>query len=198
MNQNFKTGFKIFLELMPKIKAPLPQFENFYTRRYIDSDLELLHQLRTNPQVQEYHPDKIFTLQKTQEYFSTLKSHFDKYQFSYQPIFEKNSHDFLGICGLMFFDAAKENFDEGDVELGYALLPQYWKKGIATKLAQGFVNWGFENLPLKRIIAVCNPENSGSINVVKKLGGVYSKTVVNPRVGDTVDLYEILQKIDAN
>ena len=173
-----------------------PSFLKFYTRNFVDSDFYLIHKLRNNSQVQQYHPDGIFTHEKSVKYFSELRNHYNKHRFSYLPIFEKENDEFVGICGLMFFDSTKENFVDGEVELGYALMPQYWGRALATLLAEGFVTWGFTNLPVKKIIAVCNPANLGSIKVVKKLGGEYVRDAINPRVGDVVKVYEILKTND--
>lgn len=175
---------------MAKENSFLPQFTDFYTRGFQDSDFDLIYKLRTNADVQAYHPDGIFTLEKAQNYFNDLKTHYEKHKFSYMPIFSAN-HDFVGVCGLMFFDSQKENFKTGEIEVGYALLPQYWGKGLATHFAQNFVNWGFANLPITKIVSVCNPDNLASANVIKKIGGKFSRSVVNPRFGDSVDLYEI-------
>ena len=169
-----------------------PQFQDFYSRAFVDSDLDLILKLRTNSQVQQHHPDGVFTHEKALAYFTELKNHYEKYGFSYLPLFEKSTDKFVGICGLMFFDSVKENFEEGEVELGYALMPQFWRKGLATLLTKGFVEWGLKNLPIEKIIVVCNPQNIASIKVVEKIGGEYVRETVNPRVGDVVALYEIL------
>lgn len=171
--------------------SKFPEFVNYYTRNFSDNDLELVCKLRSNSQVQKHHPDGIFRRSKAEKYFWQLRHHQQKHNFSYLPIFEKSSDKFVGICGLMFFDSAAENFSEGVIEIGYAIMPEFWGKGVATLISQGFITWGFANLPITKIIAVCNSLNIGSLKVIKKLGGKYIKTTINPRVGDEVELYEI-------
>lgn len=175
------------------MKSDFPTFTNYYTRAFVDSDFAHIMKLRTDAQVQTYHPDGIFSETKAREYFNALRDHYNKYKFSYLPIFEKNSDRFVGICGLMFFDAAKENFETGEVQTGYAIMPEFWGKGVATEISSGFIAWGLKNLPIKRVIAVCNPINLGSIKVVKKSGGKFVAIVKNPRVGDIVEMYEIVK-----
>jgi len=172
------------------IHTPFPTFQTYYTRAFQDDDVELLYQLRSNFDVQKHHPHGTFSREKTIAYFNELKNHFKQHKFSYLPIFEKSSNRFIGTCGLMFFDAAKENFHDDKVQLGYALLPEFWGKGVATILGTEFLKWGFANLPINEIIAVCNPVNLGSIKVLEKLGGKYVETVTNPRAGDVVSLYK--------
>jgi RimJ/RimL family protein N-acetyltransferase len=63
------------------------------------------------------------------------------------------------------------------IELGYKILPHYQGLGYATELAKFFINWGFMELGLKKIIACCYPQNQASANVMKKCqmkyGGKY-------------------------
>jgi len=175
------------------MKFDFPKFENFYIKEFTDDDLDLIYKLRSNKEVQKHHPDGVFSKIKAKNYFEGLNYHYQKHGFSYLPVFEKVSDNFVGICGLMFFDPEKENFINGEVEIGYAIMPEFWGKGIATILSEGFCKWGFKNLPINKIIAVCNPVNVGSVKVIKKIGGKYVKTVINPRVGDEVEMYEILR-----
>ena len=60
--------------------------------------------------------------------------------------------------------------DSGLIEVGYLLSKSQWGKGLATELALGAIQYGFEKLDLRKISAVCHPENQASINVLTKCG----------------------------
>jgi RimJ/RimL family protein N-acetyltransferase len=65
--------------------------------------------------------------------------------------------------------------DNGDVVpdeavLGYYLARPYWNRGLATEAGAAFVQYGFENLGLRRIHAGMNALNEASIRVAEKLG----------------------------
>lgn len=55
-------------------------------------------------------------------------------------------------------------------ELGYALNPTYWGKGIIVEAANCLIDWGFNDLNLKRIEVATFKENYQSQRVCEKLG----------------------------
>ena len=57
-----------------------------------------------------------------------------------------------------------------DVEVGYRLLPEAWGRGFATEGASALVDYGFDDLGLRRIIGVTHPGNKASQRVLQKAG----------------------------
>lgn len=55
-------------------------------------------------------------------------------------------------------------------EVGWAVHPDDWGKGIATEAAWNLIDWGFRELQIHRIVAFCHVENNASIRVMEKLG----------------------------
>ncbi|GIG90921.1 GNAT family N-acetyltransferase [Plantactinospora endophytica] len=70
----------------------------------------------------------------------------------------------FGRLGLGGVKAAK---------LGYAIHADHWGHGFATDAARTLITYGFTVLDLHRISAAMDPENAGSIAVVKRLGMQY-------------------------
>lgn len=58
-------------------------------------------------------------------------------------------------------------------ELGYVLGRSAWGHGYATEAARALVDFGFRELGLHRIYALCCPPNSASAHVMEKLGMRY-------------------------
>ena len=81
---------------------------------------------------------------------------------------EKNSNEFIGMCGLMLQEVEGKKF----MEVGYHLFPKYWKKGFATEAAVYCRDFGFENnMALDRkIISLIHTENFNSQAVAKRNG----------------------------
>jgi RimJ/RimL family protein N-acetyltransferase len=71
----------------------------------------------------------------------------------------------VGVCGLMLVEGVGP-----DVELVYAFERPAWGKGYATEAAGACLEAGFGALGLDRIVALAYPENTASINVMRKLG----------------------------
>ncbi len=60
-----------------------------------------------------------------------------------------------------------------EIELGYALLPEFWGQGLATEIGQELLLRGFEQLGFADIVAYALQDNFASQGVMKKLGMVY-------------------------
>jgi RimJ/RimL family protein N-acetyltransferase len=55
-------------------------------------------------------------------------------------------------------------------ELGYVLSRESWGHGYATEVARRLINFGFDDLGLRRITATCHPDNLASARVLEKSG----------------------------
>jgi ribosomal-protein-alanine N-acetyltransferase len=60
--------------------------------------------------------------------------------------------------------------EDGTVEVGYSVLPQYRRQGFASEAVEGFVRAAFADARIERVIAETLPELEPSIAVLKKCG----------------------------
>jgi [ribosomal protein S5]-alanine N-acetyltransferase len=79
--------------------------------------------------------------------------------------------DQIGMCGLIKRDAL------ADVDLGYAYLPQYWGCGYAAEAALACREYARAPLGLKRLVAIVDPANQGSIRVLEKAGMKFERLI---------------------
>lgn len=70
----------------------------------------------------------------------------------------------IGICGLI----KREGLD--DVDLGFAFLPPFWRKGYAFESATAVLCYGTKVLGLRRIVAILSQDNHRSSKLLEKLG----------------------------
>jgi RimJ/RimL family protein N-acetyltransferase len=70
----------------------------------------------------------------------------------------------IGMCGLIKRDSLE------DVDIGFAFLPQYWRRGYAYEAAAAVVAYGESVLGLKRIVAITSADNDSSAKLLEKLG----------------------------
>ncbi len=59
-------------------------------------------------------------------------------------------------------------FEEESIEIGYALLPPYWRKGYTIEMIEKMTSHCFEYFPNKKPMAIVNQENIGSVKVLEK------------------------------
>jgi RimJ/RimL family protein N-acetyltransferase len=91
----------------------------------------------------------------------------------------------IGICGLTKRDYLP------DVDLGYALLPQYWSRGLAFEAAAGVLEFSRVVLRLPRLAAITSLDNHSSIGLLEKLGLRYEQTIVHPDTQEQLRLFGI-------
>ena len=89
----------------------------------------------------------------------------------------------IGICGLIKRDSLP------DVDVGFAFLPRFWKKGYAVESAGAVLNFAREVLKLDRIVAITDIENEASGKVLEKLGMKLDKLIKLSDNSETVKLF---------
>ncbi len=96
----------------------------------------------------------------------------------------------IGICGLLKRDTLE------DVDVGFAFLPRYWRKGYAFEAAEAVLAQGRERFGLKRIVAITSPDNEASIRLLEKLGFRFERVMRLTPEADEVKLFG-LERADA-
>jgi len=96
---------------------------------------------------------------------------YEKFGFGLWIVEAKSSGLPIGMCGLLKRDILD------DVDIGYALLPEFWSQGYALESASAVVAYAQEKLGSKRVLAVVNPDNQRSIRLLEKVGFQYERMV---------------------
>lgn len=101
----------------------------------------------------------------------------------YKPFSEESAYEeaqrrardknFLAVClhkgkliGNLYF--AKGEFDTW--EIGYVFNKNYWGKGYATESLKAIIKFAFSNLSARRIVAMCDPQNTNSWRLLERVG----------------------------
>jgi [ribosomal protein S5]-alanine N-acetyltransferase len=82
----------------------------------------------------------------------------------------KSTDTYIGRCGLYPLRDDSGKVVDGSANIAFYIARPYWGQGLATEAARAFVEYGFEVIGMRRIIAGINAENIASITVVRKLG----------------------------
>jgi ribosomal-protein-alanine N-acetyltransferase len=75
---------------------------------------------------------------------------------------------------------------EGLVEIGYALVPEYRLRGLATEAARGLTRYAFSHPEVAIVQAHTLCDGTASINVLKKLGMKFIGTAQDPDEGEVL------------
>lgn len=144
------------------IKAP--SMTDFDDQFLLQSDPEVMKYVGTGPRCEE----------KVKKVLQKSIDHYVKHGFSLGSVFEKSSNEFIGRAGLMYVDY---DDTQPEVEIGYALLKQYWGRGYATEIAKALITWGFSNLNVTKLVGIARTENISSCQVLEKAGMALKKHV---------------------
>lgn len=134
-------------------------------------DIEDLAALQSDPDVMKYIGNGVRTRKEASKFLKMAADHQAKHGFSFCSVYLKESKKFIGQAGLIYL---AYNDSQSDIEVGYRLHKFAWGKGYATELVKALIYWGFEHLPIDRLIAVTRPENSPSRRVLDKAGMDYA------------------------
>lgn len=94
----------------------------------------------------------------------------------FKAILETNKeNDYYGVYKVILLETSTVigfakivPFNGESLEIGYALLSPFWRKGFTTELIEKMRNQCLEYFPNKKIMAIVNKENIGSIKVLEK------------------------------
>jgi len=104
--------------------------------------------------------------------------------FDLWPVIEKPSGTLVGHSGLL----EKEVEGRQEVDLVYVFVPSVWGNGYATEIGRALMQYAFEEMGLKRLVCLVEPENAASGHVARRLGMRYEGLVLRPG-GRTLQLY---------
>ena len=108
---------------------------------------------------------------------------YEKHGFGLWLVETRESGTHIGICGLLKREVLE------DVDIGYALLPEFWSKGYALESATAVLSYAREKLRLRRVVAVVNPANQSSIRLLEKIGFEFEKMVRLSEGADEIKLF---------
>jgi RimJ/RimL family protein N-acetyltransferase len=147
--------------------------ERLLLRQFSAQDAEFILQLVNEPSfIQNIGDRGVRTLEDARTYISNGPvASYAKNGFGLYLVALKEINEPIGMCGLI----KRDTLD--DVDIGYAFLPEFWGKGYAVEAARAVKNYARDVIGLKRIVAITDPANEGSIRVLEKIGLRFERRV---------------------
>ena len=142
---------------------------NLAIRKMKEEDLEPLHRLLSDPEVMRY-LEPPFTRERTAEFLEKAMSDTPPVRAA-----EKDG-EFIGYV-------IWHGYEEGTMELGWVLLPEYQGKGIATALTKQLM--AMTAAQGKKPVIECDPGQEATKHIAEKMGFSWSETA------DGLDVYRI-------
>jgi RimJ/RimL family protein N-acetyltransferase len=148
--------------------------ERLLHRKFTLDDLDKLIEMRTDDDVIKYMGGQ--RLQNPQEIEKRLRAYIDSYEkngYGSCAMIWKATGEMIGWSGLQPME------ETGETEVGYGMVKQFWGRGIGFETAKGWLEFGFGEKNLDRIVAFVEPENTGSWRIMEKLGMRREKIMIH-------------------
>jgi len=69
---------------------------------------------------------------------------------------------------------------DGEIKIGYSVLPQFQGRGFATEMVSGLVHWALKHHEVNRILAETEWANPASVRVLSKIGFIATGSSAQP------------------
>lgn len=138
--------------------------ERLVLRPLTKKDVDVIFALRSDAEMMRFIREPQKTRREAENWIKLVSSLWKSDNIGFFAVIEKQSKEFIGWCGLW---RLKET---GETEVGYAVAQKFWRRGFATEAAEVCLHYGFNELNLKKIVAVTRPENERSRRVMERLG----------------------------
>ncbi len=135
--------------------------------KWDQQDMDLAKLLWGDPEVTKYIcATGIFSPEDIAKRLDTEIENERNNQVQYWPIFERDSGELIGCCGL-------RPREQGCYELGFHLRPKFWGQGYAAEAAKTVICYTFTHLQASSLFAGHNPNNIASQKRLLSLGFAY-------------------------
>jgi ribosomal-protein-alanine N-acetyltransferase len=146
--------------------------KRLFLRKFTPEDIDWQARMYADINVMKFLGKGItLTTEQTKKTLEWKISFYEKNGFGEGVIVQKDTYEPIGHCGFGYLP------DKSDIELAYALTESSWGKGFATEISKAVLEYGFNNLGMKRIVAMVYPQNSPSIHVIEKTGMLFEKEI---------------------
>jgi ribosomal-protein-alanine N-acetyltransferase len=146
-------------------------------RPWMRKDLPLAFDLWGDPEVTRFVGGP-FNQEQVRERLEREIANMESRGVQYWPMFLLSDGRHVGCAGLRPHGA-----DPSTLETGYYLRPSFWSMGLAEEAGRAVINFAFEHLQVKTLIAAHHPQNMASRRVLEKLGFRFTREAFYPPTG---------------
>lgn len=138
------------------------------------SDLDKFMSMHTNQQVMAT-LGELRTEAQTRDNFEWNLNQWQANGFGLWLFYLQETKEWIGRAGLRRVEVGGHE----EIELSYALLPQFWQLGLATEMAKACTEIAFEVIRLNNIVSYTLTTNKVSQQVMKKVGFQYERDIIH-------------------
>jgi len=143
--------------------------ERLLFRQHIPADFDAFCAMEQDADFRRYVGGRPRTREEAERRFQNgLKPVTDRL-FMWATVY-KPEGKYKGRCGI-YPHFNPDGFPmHGEASLGLYIAPEYWGRGLATEAGRAFVQFGFNELNIHKIVTMIDTRNKASTHIIKKLG----------------------------
>lgn len=140
--------------------------ERLSLRKFNVDDAQFILTLLNEPSFIRYIGDKqVRNLEDAEAYIlNGPVASYERNAFGLYLVQLRESYTPVGMCGFL------KRAELPDPDIGFAFLPEFWRKGFAFEAAAALLQDARARLKLQRILAITSLDNEASIKLLERLG----------------------------
>jgi ribosomal-protein-alanine N-acetyltransferase len=120
-------------------------------------------------------PNGLLSDEQTRQFLRRHLEHWERYGYGLWAFRDRANGRFVGRAGLSNTHVGGHD----EVELAYALVAEYWGRGLATEMAREILAVAFEQFGLTDLVCFTLRTNRASRRVMEKVGFEYERDIVH-------------------
>jgi RimJ/RimL family protein N-acetyltransferase len=140
---------------------------------FTDAHLVGLNRMNSDPEVMRYlSAGRPETLEETRAVIERVKKRWGEFGYSWWALIERETEELVGAGAVQNLRREATLIPDFDcpLEVGWRLRRDRWGRGLAVEAARAMGDFAFRELNARELLAVCDPANTASANVMKRLG----------------------------
>ena len=138
--------------------------ERLHLRRFTEADRDAVARWNADTDFTR-HLAGVQTREQSDEAFDRWARHWDEHGFGLLGIEWSETGELIGRVGPQFHRVWPD-----EPEVGWALDPSWWGRGIATEAGAAAAAWAFGELDHARVVSITTEANLASRSVMARLG----------------------------
>jgi ribosomal-protein-alanine N-acetyltransferase len=143
--------------------------ERLLFRQHVAGDIEAYCAMDMDPDVRRYIGGSPRQREEAEKRFKRalepVKGRLSMWATIYKP-----TGAYVGRCGIYPHFNHDGGIIPGEASLGLYIAKEYWGRGFATEAGRAFIELGFNELEINRIVTMVQVGNYASVRVLEKLG----------------------------